>query len=216
MNFKDLTGQKFNRLTAIKYLGESKWLCKCDCGKETVVLSSCLKTNHTKSCGCLKLEKTRQMGQNFGKLTGIKNRKYKNLSYSKDQSKIYGSWNKMIQRCKNKNDIHYGGRGITVCQEWLNFENFYYWSIDNGYKIGLTIDRINNNGNYEPNNCRWTTRKEQNRNKSDNIKLTYNNKTFCLMDWSKLTGLNYSCLRKRYQKGWDIEKMLTTPSKNYM
>lgn len=66
----------------------------------------------------------------------------------------------MMQRCKNKNDIHYGGRGITVCQEWLNFENFYNWSINNGYKIGLTIDRINNDGNYEPKNCRWTTRKE--------------------------------------------------------
>lgn len=87
MNFKDLTGQKFNRLTAIKYLGESKWLCKCDCGKETVVLGSCLKTNHTKSCGCLKLEKARQMGQNFGKLTGVKNRKYKNLPYSKNNLK---------------------------------------------------------------------------------------------------------------------------------
>ena len=163
MRFIDLTGQRFGKLTVIKRSENKEYqncrqthvqfLCQCDCGNKVVVTSNNLRTGHTQSCGCEKI----QLVVNRSKKHGMTN------------TRLYGVWNTMRQRCLNPNNHkykNYGGRGIKVCDEWLHdFMAFYDWSMDNGYKPGLTIDRINNDGNYEPNNCRWTTMKVQNNNR---------------------------------------------------
>lgn len=157
--YKDLTNLKFEKLTVIKVdhfqqcknLRRVHWLCECECGNTTVVRSDCLTSGNTKSCGCL-------------------NSTGREKPDSIKHHKLYRVYWGMRQRCYNPNQKHYnryGGRGITVCDEWLNsYESFYKWAIDNGYSEGLTIDRINNDGNYEPGNCRWTTQKIQNQNKT--------------------------------------------------
>ena len=186
---EDLTGCIFGRLTVIKYLGKNKnnktkWLCLCECGNEKEILACHLKSGAIQSCGC------------YGKEQRIKSITKHNLRYTK----IYNTWLNIKNRCYNKRNVQYndyGGRGIKVCDEWLNdFMSFYNWSMGNGYKEDLTIDRINNDGDYEPSNCRWVTVKIQNRNKRNNHLITYNNKTLCLTEWAEIIGVNEPALRK--------------------
>lgn len=187
----DITGKKFGRLTAIKFHhnkirsnGKTRqyWLCKCDCGNEKIVLKSALgKTVF--SCGCLQKEKA--------KISCVKNFTKHSLS----NTRLFKIWINMKDRCFNeKNSAYknYGGRGINVCEEWsMDFMNFYNWAITNGYNDNLTIDRIDNNGNYKPDNCRWATRKEQGRNKRNNIKILYQNKIYCVSELAELMRISH-------------------------
>jgi len=171
--------------------------CKCVCGKVFITRLVLLTNGQTKSCGCKRVERFIEM----------------NTFHGMSRSKLNAVWQSMKQRCLNPNHkyfSHYGGRGIEICKEWLTNTNFFSWALSNGYKEGLTIDRINVNGNYEPLNCQWVTMKSQCRNKRDNVFIEFNNKTLCIADWAKKIGISYSAMRKRLQK-WSVEKALTTP-----
>jgi hypothetical protein len=131
-----------------------------------------------------------------------------------NQSRLYCIHENIKQRCgnpKNDNYAYYGGRGILICPAWLKFENFKEWAETSGYKEGLEIDRINNDGPYSPDNCRWTTRENQLRNTRHNVFLTLNDLTLCLRDWSNKLGILYETLQYRKKQGWSDEKTLTTP-----
>lgn len=196
--FKDISGQKFGRLTALyrlhnhnknkKYYG-SYWLCVCECGNLTEVYLGSLQSGASTSCGCL-----------------VK-------KHGKSHNPLYRNWLCMKTRCYNKTDEHYkdyGGRGIKVCDEWLkNFQAFYDWSMKHEYKKGLTLDRININGDYEPSNCRWATSKQQARNRRSNRNVTIKGETRCLSEWCEILNLNYNTICTRINKlKWDIYKAL--------
>lgn len=197
-------GQKFNKLT---YLGEDikknnkvYVLCQCECGTIKYIERSCLINNRIKSCGCIRLFTS-----------------YKNLDTSThglSNTRIYKIWKGIKNRCLNKKTPSYrnwGGRGITICDEWKNdFLPFYNWSMSHGYSDELSIDRINNNGNYEPNNCRWATRKEQNRNTRQNTFYTYKGETHCLKEWSEKLNFSYKLLQQRIKRdGLSFEEAIT-------
>jgi len=199
MKFKDLTNQKFNRLTVLKLAPKQKhkvaWLCKCDCGKTTIVLATNLTGNRTRSCGCLKMEKLLQ----------------RSTTHNQRHTKIYEVWKTLKQRCLNPNNkfyFRYGGRGITVCEDWKNnFTSFYEWSMKNGYKEGLSIDRIDNNGNYCPENCRWTDKLTQANNTRTNHYITFRNQTKTIAEWSRHFNLPYGNIQgKLIRNNYDAEK----------
>jgi hypothetical protein len=195
----DLTGQRFSRLTVIGLddrgiKGKTYWLCMCDCGNVTSVRSDSLRAGRIKSCGCLHNEKA---AANVSK----------NHKHKMSGTRIYQIWQGMKARCYNKNNARwqrYGGRGITVCSEWKNnFQAFYDWAIASGYQDGLTIDRIDNNGNYCPENCRWATQQEQARNRRTNIDITIGNSTRTLTEWCEIFNLDYGKMYARYQRNHD-------------
>jgi len=191
---KNLIGQRFGNIVVLKDTGKRAkngqvfWECLCDCGRITIVMSGHLLSNHTKSCGCLR--------KNRGP-----------IKHGLINTKIYNAYNHMKDRCYNRrNDSYknYGGRGIKICDEWLsNFMNFYNWSMKNGYREDLTIDRINNNGNYEPNNCRWVDMQTQLRNTRRNR--IYQGK--CFSEWSEIVGISRGAFFKRVRK-YGIEKAI--------
>lgn len=195
-------GQIFNMMTIIKEVEPRKkqrqFLCKCQCGHIGKYVLVLLVNEQTKSCGCLR------------KSTFVE----RNTFHGKSRTKLNAVWQAMKQRCYNSNNInytYYGGRGISVCNAWRNsMINFYDWAINNGYNEGLSIDRIDVNGNYEPSNCRWVKMDIQCRNKTANVFIEYNGENLCLQDWSNKLGINISTLNKRLKK-WDLEKALTTP-----
>lgn len=201
MKVIDLTDQKFGRLTVIIRVGSrdgrAVWRCKCECGNETEVRSRCLINGHVKSCGCLAKERLITPGM-YG-------------------TKIYERWHSMKRRCIDRNAIgfkNYGGRGITVCDEWLRFEPFYDWAMNNGYTNDLSIDRIDNNQGYCPENCRFSTVKEQNNNRRNNVWITFRGETRDIQQWAEVTGIRYRSLYDRLKQGWTIEKALTTPTRH--
>lgn len=201
-----MIGKKFGRLTVLSECekraknGKIRYKCQCDCGNITEVMGENLRRGITKSCGCLLKEITSK----------------RSITHGKTNTRIYAIWYHMKARCYNSNEHRYkdyGRRGINICDEWKdNFKAFYDWSMLNGYNDTLTIDRIDVDGNYEPNNCRWLTLKQQQENKRNSIKFTYNGETHCLREWCNILNINYKTVHKRiHVHKWDIEKALFTP-----
>lgn len=194
MNFT--IGKKFNKLTVIEECDFRKdhkkvYKCLCDCGNITYVIGCHLRSGNTKSCGCL----------NFG-----------SPKHRKSKTRLYSIYSHMKQRCYNSNDKNYkiyGGRGIRICDAWLNdFMNFHNWAYEHGYNDTLTIDRIDVNGNYEPSNCRWVNQKQQCNNKRNNILLTCNGKTQNIKQWSDELGIKYQKILMRHRRGWSDKECL--------
>jgi len=204
--FIDLTGQRFGRLVVVGRAdppvgkwGSAIWHCRCDCGRETDVSGHSLRQGHTGSCGCLQKERVVAA----------------HITHGKSGSRLYATWRAMLQRCEKQYDKSYddyGGRGITVCEEWHDFANFMQWAERTGYHEGLSIDRIDVNEGYNPVNCRWATMHEQSRNKRNNVNIVYHGVTRCLSDWAATLGINVGVLWMRiFGYGWDVERAFTTP-----
>lgn len=199
---KDLTGQKFCRLIVIKRVLTQKgngaiWECLCDCGKRTNALSYELTSGHKRSCGCLRKDSVSKIQRDRAIFNVPDTAKFK-----QDIRRVYFG---MRQRCYNPNNAEYeryGGRGISICADWNTDGNsFYQWAIMNGYQKGLTIDRIDNNKGYSPDNCRWVTRAEQNRNTSRNNKvLDANGKTYTTAEVAKIIGVSRSTAAKWFRE----------------
>lgn len=169
---------------------------RCVCGNEKAIRVSHVVSGNTKSCGCKQYI----------------NVKPHNLKHGLCHSRLYNIWYKIKYRCENPNYKeyeYYGGRGIHICEEWKNdFMAFYNWSISNGYKDNLSIDRIDVNSDYSPNNCKWATAEEQGNNKRNNITITLYNKTQTLAQWCKELDLKYSTVLRRIRRGWSYESAL--------
>lgn len=193
----DITGKKFNRLTAIrpdgKYKsGNIKWLCRCECGNYVHATSYALIHEKAKSCGCYASDRMVKYNTKHGGFG----------------TRLYEIWRQMHRRCYGKNTKaykDYGGRGITVCKEWREFESFEKWALFGGYQNDLTIDRIDVNGNYCPENCRWATVKEQSNNRRSCHFVKFNGETHTISEWADIYKVDQRKLYDRLSRyGWDI------------
>lgn len=203
---EDLTGQKFGRLTVVAldhrdntYKGF--WLCECDCTEHNrvIVYGGNLKSGCTRSCGCLARERAVET----------------NTKHGHSRTRLYHTWQHIVQRCENKNDkdySNYGGRGVSVYDKWHDFEEFRNWSLNNGYNDNLSIDRKDVNADYSPENCRWTDSIVQQNNKRNNHLVTYGNVTHTIAEWSRIFNINYQTLHGRVGRGdmRDFERYFNT------
>ena len=208
---ENLIGQVFGRLTVIDradgLVSESgyhtvMWKCKCDCGNIVNVRAKSLKQGVTKSCGCFRRDRMSNIASRhhgFG-------------------TRLYTIWNSMRQRCNNPKHhaySNYGGRGITICKDWDDFDKFRKWAIGAGYDENAprgqyTLDRVEVDRGYSPDNCRWVDMKTQSNNKRETIYLSYNGETLTLTEWADRVGLHYTTLWKRYKEGFDTSQILST------
>ena len=196
-----IVGKKQNKLTILGHFKKGKnksnyFICQCECGRIAEIRANHLLNDNQETCG----------------------RYHKKYQDSQIGAKIYSAWNGMIQRCystKSHKYYAYGARGITVCEEWRNsYDAFYKWAIENGYEIGLWIERIDNNGNYCPENCKWATRKEQMRNTRRNRFIEYNGETRTLSEWCEILSLPYGTMNSRINRGYSPQKAFETPIKS--
>lgn len=202
---KNITGRKFNRLTALgpvyisKY-GRYVWHCLCDCGIEVDVAGECLRSGATQSCGCLHRERTSNA----------------NRTHGLGSHPLYATWESMLYRCNNPASKHYpryGGRGIGVCDEWQSDPQAfidYVYSLPDCNAEGYTLDRIDNNSGYSPGNMRWASKKTQQRNTRSNRLLTHNGKTQCISAWAEELGINERTLRSRILSNWPVDRALSS------
>ena len=206
---ENLIGEKFGMLTVISQSNSNKqkrrmWICRCDCGKlkEKAVTTHDLKSGAVRSCGCLY----------------YKSNKLNSKKHGKTRSRLFVIWSGIKSRCTYEKNIeykNYGGRGITVCDEWAkDFMTFYNWSMANGYQDNLTIDRIDNDKGYYPDNCRWVTMREQQNNRKNNRKIMYENKEYTVSKLSEKLNIPYATLLWRINNGWKLEELSLTPSLN--
>ena len=201
---KDIIGKRFGRLVVESFagmseFGKSRWLCRCDCGKVIIRKKERLSSGDTKSCGCLRSD-----------LRALNNLTHGDAG---QKSPEYIAWQHMKSRCFNVSDkkhVRYGGRGITICERWMSFENFL---ADMGRKPTPkhSIDRINNDGNYEPSNCRWATSKEQSVNTARNHFIKHDGKTLTISQWADILGISQNVITKRLSRGWSDEKSICQP-----
>ena len=202
----DISNQRFGRLVAIEKSSnihkKTAWKCLCDCGNIVYVSTSNLTCGKIRSCGCIRREAI------------IK----QNTTHNQRHTPLYEVWKSIRQRCYNSKCSaykNYGARGITVCEEWKqSFQAFYNWAIENGYETGLCIERIDNDGNYCPENCKWATRKEQMRNTRRNRFIEYNGETKTLSEWCEILSLPYATINGRIHKGYSPQKAFETPIKS--
>lgn len=206
---KDLTNQVFGRLTVIGFYGRNKyhhaiWLCRCVCGNEKCVNASSLSTGKTRSCGCLNDEQRHKIGKKANRTT-----------HGLHGTRIYRIWKQMKTRCYNHNTddyMSYGKRGIKVCDEWKNsFSNFYEWALKSGYDDTMSIDRIDVNGDYRPDNCRWSTMKVQQNNKRSNHFITIDGETKTAAQWIEETGISHSTFYQRLRNGKSGQDLISKP-----
>ena len=189
----------FGRLTVIGEKSEKKhiyWLCKCSCGNVKWIRKTRILSGQTKSCGCLRKEIKRTHGQ--------------------CKTKLYRVWTSMRQRCNNPNNKRYkdyGGRGIKICDEWNNFSNFFKWANEHGYHEGLSIDRIDNDKGYSPQNCRWATMLTQNNNTRHCRRITYHGETHTVAEWERKLNMKCGILEQRLLRGMTLSDALSTPVK---
>lgn len=197
----DLTGQVFGSLTVLCRSDDRgngkkpvvKWECQCSCGKSIAIKSYSLISGHTKSCGCQKVKH----------------------GYS-NKERLYQTWKNMRRRCcdpKNKRWEQYGGKGITVCPEWNDYSKFRKWAMESGYTDDLTIDRIDVDGNYCPENCRWADAKTQANNVSRNRIVDVKGQKMTMAELADSLGMSYSAVQHRIERGWDINKIISTPQR---
>lgn len=198
---ENIIGWRSGRLLVIDNAGKKNGhpmvLCRCDCGRSYIVRKSNVKLGKSDHCGCMRKERAKSKGTHHACGT-----------------RIYREYRQMLGRCRARSGRdykRYAMRGITVCDEWLGkngFEKFRDWSFQNGYADSLTLDRIDNNGIYSPQNCRWTDWKTQQRNKETSVYVTYGGKTMCYAAWSEETGVKAKDIGRRIKAGWSIGEAL--------
>lgn len=200
-------GKKYNRLTILDFSHKDKdrryFNVLCDCGVKKIVNIHWITNGNTKSCGCLIREIAAELCR-------------KKATHGKSGTRIYNIWTGIINRCNNstwKEYLKYGARGISVCEEWLDYKNFENWVNSSGYSDNLSIDRIDNNGNYEPNNCKWSNPTEQANNRRSSVYLEYNGEVKTIANWSRVFNISQGIIGARIKRGWTIEDAFLKPTR---